>query len=171
MIRTLKPGTTKNREGRTFPLFPELRALLEAQRAYTERIQRDQGRIIPWVFHRRGERIRSFYDAWRAAVIRAGYGEPRTDDDGNVIYDANGKPKMKATMISHDFRRTAVRRLERAGVSRSVAKKLVGHKTDSIYERYAITNEQDLKEGVAKVARLLDGTERDNTLPFSRTGT
>ena len=54
----------------------------------------------------------------------------------------------------HDFKRTAVRRLERAGVSRSVAMELVGHKTQSIYDRYAIVAEQDLREGVKKVARL-----------------
>jgi integrase len=31
-VAQLEPGTTKNREGRTFPMTPELRALLEAQR-------------------------------------------------------------------------------------------------------------------------------------------
>src|SRR5262249_47790422 len=45
----LEPGTTKNREGRTFVLTPELRAALEAQRAYTEHWQRVRQRIIPWV--------------------------------------------------------------------------------------------------------------------------
>ena len=136
----LEPGTTKSGRGRTFPfdIFPELKALLEKQRKYTDRWQAALGEIIPWVFNRRGDRIRSFYAAWRAACERAGHPEK----------------------IPHDFRRTAVRQLERAGVSRSVAKELVGHRTDEIYERYAITSEQDLREGVGKVVSLRKHAQR-----------
>jgi hypothetical protein len=41
----LEPGTTKNREGREFPIraLLELQRLLEAQRAYTRAIERDEG--------------------------------------------------------------------------------------------------------------------------------
>ena len=54
----------------------------------------------------------------------------------------------------HDLRRTAVRNLERAGVSRSVATKLTGHKTESVYLRYAITDKAVMEEGVQKLARF-----------------
>lgn len=37
-------GSTKNKDGRTFPLVPELRAVLEAQRAMTEALQKKIGR-------------------------------------------------------------------------------------------------------------------------------
>lgn len=42
--------------------------------------------------------------------------------------------------------------LERAGVSRSAAMKMVGHKTESIYKRYLIAEEKMLKEAGATLA-------------------
>src|SRR5262245_28588459 len=40
------------------------------------------------------------------------------------------------------------------GVPRSTAMKRVGHKTESVYRRYAIVDEAMLKEGADKLARL-----------------
>jgi integrase len=130
----LEPGTTKNDEGRTFPVgaLPRLDALLRAQREHTSVLERDHGTLIPWVFHRKGKPIRSIHGAWQRACREA-------EVPGRLI---------------HDLRRTAVRRFERAGVPRSVAMKLSGHKTESIYRRYAIVSEADLAEGVRKVASL-----------------
>jgi hypothetical protein len=56
--------------------------------------------------------------------------------------------------LRHDFRRTAVRNLERAGVSRSAAMAMVGHRTQSIYSRYAIADETALKEAASKLDAL-----------------
>ena len=41
--------------------------------------------------------------------------------------------------------------MERAGVSRSVAMKLSGHKTESVYARYRIVDETDLREALTRV--------------------
>jgi integrase len=63
--------------------------------------------------------------------------------------------------IPHDFRRTAVRNLERAGVPRSAAMAMVGHKTESIYRRYAIVDAGALRDAAAKIDRAastLSGT-------------
>lgn len=136
----LEPGETKSGEGRTFPfdVLPELAALLKAQREYTDAVERRTGQIVRWVFHRDGRRVKSIRQAWRSACKKAGL----------------------VGRIPHDFRRSAVRRLERAGVPRSVAKQLVGHRTDLMYSRYAITNETDLREGLAKVAKDVAQTKR-----------
>ncbi len=131
----LEPGTTKNRAGRMFPLTPALRALLEAQRAATVTVQGKTGRIIPNVFHRDGKPIKSFRRAWLSACLAAGV-------PGRLF---------------HDFRRTAVRNLERAGVSRSVAMAMVGHKTEAIYRRYAIVNDADLRLAADKLAAIEPG--------------
>ena len=69
----LEPGETKNRDGRMFPLTPELREILERQRAHTEAIQRETGRIVPWVFHRTGEPIKCFHRSWLTACLKAGF--------------------------------------------------------------------------------------------------
>jgi integrase len=130
----LEPGTTKNDEGRTLPFggWPRLNRLMLSQREHTSALEREQGRLIPWVFHRNGKPILSFHEAWRNACKRA---------------------RVPGRLV-HDLRRTAVRNFERAGVARSVAMKLSGHKTESIYTRYAIVSEADLAEGIRKVAGL-----------------
>ncbi len=136
----LEPGTTKNREGRTFPMFPELRALLEAQRAYTDRTQRKLGSIIPWVFHRSGEPIRSFRRSWKVACKNAG----------------------QPGRIPHDFRRTAVRNMVRRGIPERVAMQLTGHKSRSVFERYNIVSEGDLQEAGRKLTGTITGTVGHN---------
>lgn len=136
-VVTLDVGTTKNRDGRTFPMIPELRALLEAQRTRTDALQKKTSAIVPWVFHRtqRGRPLKGFRKSWHAACVAAG---------------VPGR-------IPHEFRRSAVRNLERAGGPRSTAMAMVGHRTESIYRRYAIVDEVMLQEGGAKLAAYAEG--------------
>jgi integrase len=129
----LEPGESKNREGRAFPFTPGLKAALEAERERVRAIERRRGCVIPWVFcHADGSRIMDFRGAWANACVAAGV-------PGRLV---------------HDFRRTAVRNLERAGVSRSAAMKMTGHKTDAVYQRYAITDSAMLQEAAVKLAAL-----------------
>ena len=65
-------------------------------------------------------------------------------------------PGRARTAARYASRASLWRCLERAGVSRSVAMKLVGHKTESVYRRYAIVAESDLREAGAKLSALGD---------------
>jgi uncharacterized DUF497 family protein len=59
--------------------------------------------------------------------------------------------------VPHDFRRTAIRNLERDGVPRSVAMAMVGQKTEEVYRRYAIVDEAMIREAAAKMNRGAKG--------------
>ena len=87
---------------------------------------------MPLVFHRQGAPIKDFRGAWAKARTAAG---------------CPGR-------IPHDFRRTAVRNLEQAGVPRSVAMAMVGHKTESIYRRYPIVDQGMLTDAAQKLSRI-----------------
>ena len=127
----LEPGTTKNKDGRTFAYreIVELHGVIEDQWRRHEGL-RQRGIICPWVFFRRdGRPIKSLARAWRTACKNAG---------------CPGR-------VPHDFRRTAVRNMERAGVPRKVAMTLVGHRTEAMYRRYDIVTEADLHEAANKL--------------------
>jgi integrase len=137
----LDPGTTKNDDGRLVYLTPELRGLLAAQVERVEQLSRRLGRIVPVLFphlggRHAGEPRRGFGKRWTTACRKAGV-------PGRLL---------------HDFRRTAVRNLERAGVARSVAMKMTGHKTESVYRRYAIVSDADLAAATEKLMTQRRGT-------------
>jgi hypothetical protein len=48
--------------------------------------------------------------------------------------------------------------MERAGVPRSVAMKLTGHKTDSVYRRYAIVSDAELRGASQRLTGTFSGT-------------
>jgi len=57
-------------------------------------------------------------------------------------------------------RRRGVTWLERAGVPRSVAMKITGHKTEAVYQRYAIVSDADLQDAARRLAGTFTGTIR-----------
>lgn len=64
-----------------------------------------------------------------------------------------------------------MRNLERAGVPRSAAMAMVGHRTEAIYRRCAIADEAMLKEGAIKLAAFhaSEKNGRPKVLPLKTT--
>ena len=130
----LRREHSKNGEPRVLPLVGELAELVE--RRWTAREYETPGgttALAPFVFHRDGQPAGDFRKAWATACEAAGV----------------------AGTLFHDLRRSAVRNMDRAGVSQSVAMALSGHKTASVYRRYRIVAEDDLREALARMQASL----------------
>ncbi|MGD8992042.1 MAG: site-specific integrase [Desulfobacterales bacterium] len=120
-IVRLEVGETKNTEGRTVYLDDELKQIFEQQYETRKR----QKKLIPYVFpNKEGDgKIGDFRGAWNSACKKAGIGKK----------------------LFHDFRRTAVRNMIRSGIPERVAMMISGHKIRSVFDRYNIVSDSDLK--------------------------
>lgn len=117
-IIQLRPEESKTGNGRVLALSGELWDVIE--RRWHERGG------TPGVFHRKSLPIGDMRKAWKTAYRKAG---------------VPGK-------LFHDLRRTAVREMVRAGVPERIAMAISGHTTRSIFDRYNIVSEADLREAV-----------------------
>ncbi len=128
---SIPPGMTKNNKGRMFYLDDELKQMFNSTRVYQRwTLQIEEAE---WVFVGPNGRIKDFRYAWKKACKNAG-----------VKYHF------------HDLRRTAARNLIRAGVSQRVAQEITGHLTASVFDRYNIVSDTDLKDAVLKQQNYLN---------------
>jgi integrase len=142
----LRLELSKNGEPRVLPLVGELADLVE--RRWTAREHESVGgttALSPFVFHRSGQPVGGFRKAWASACDAAGV-------DGTLF---------------HDLRRSAVRNMDRAGISQSVAMAISGHKTASVYRRYRIVDGNDLRQALARMRADLAGRTEGTVVPLA----
>jgi hypothetical protein len=128
--------SSKNGEGRRVKLTAEIKTLLAA--CITGK------KFDDFVLTRaNGRRVAQPRKDWYYLCHVSGLG--KLDDDGS--YEG---------LQMHDLRRSGVRRMRRQGISETVAMKISGHKTASIFKRYDITSERDLEQA----AKLLEHSQQ-----------
>lgn len=138
-VLVLEQGEGKARKERKFPLFPRLRALLEAQRRWTEEEERKHGISIPWVFHHwRGQPIRHYRRSWIAACRQL----------------AKARPEWRPQeWIRHRMRYSAVENLLAAGFAEADICKMVGMSRATLH-RYHHLHEANLARAGARLNEM-----------------
>lgn len=147
----LEAGTTKNDEARTVYLDSEMQSLFNDLWESRKAMMKETSKISPYVFlNETGkDRIKDIRGSWKAACTKAQIGE----------------------RLFHDLRRTAVRNMVRAGVPETVAMKVSGHKTRSVFERYNIVSDTDLilaAQTQETYLRAQSGTLTGTVTPISK---
>jgi len=143
----LRAENSKNRKAETMPLEGELAAIIERRRS-AQILEDENGtnRLAEFVFHRNGEPIGDSRKAWATACKKA-----KVDH-----------------RLFHDLRRTASRNMLSAGVPQAVAMKITGHRTDSMFRRYAIVNEEQKREALAKTQQYIAASAERKVVSIGR---
>lgn len=140
----LPSDLSKNKHGQTIPLTGELLELVK-------RNWNNRSLDCPYLFHNNGIKIGDFRKAWDTACVRAGLGH----------FEKVGEKKVYVGTLIHDLRRSAVRNMLRSGVREKEAMMLSGHRTRSVFDRYNIVSEDDLKAASERLQTFL--AEQDTT--------
>lgn len=133
--RTIFLGRSKNGEPRTLPFVGELELLIE-RRWQARSIKNRDGNtsIATYVFHcGDGQPIGDTRKSWSTACLKAGM----------------------PNLLVHDLRRSAIRNFDKNGVSQIVGMMISGHKTASVYKRYRIVPENDIRDALQKVEQAI----------------
>lgn len=128
---------SKNGRGRVLPLEGELWDVVQRRQAARRYETKDGPAISFYVFHEDGAPLGDWRKTWATACKAAGV----------------------PGLLFHDFRRSAVRNLTRAGVPSVVAMQITGHRTRSVFDRYDITTTDETREAIRATVKFLKGKD------------
>lgn len=144
-IICLRGENSKNGEGRRVAIEGEIEKILDRRLEQKDVITEQGVRSQALVFHRNGLPVQYFRKSWAMACRKA---------------KTPGK-------LFHDLRRTAIRNMVRSGTPESVCMKISGHKTRSVFLRYDITSERDIRDAQKRldgyISSLPSGEHGQNT--------
>jgi integrase len=113
----LSASQTKTEKARTLPIYGDMRRWLEHRRSTCPP-------NCVFVFHGAHNRpVDNHLNGWAEACERAGV----------------------QGLLFHDLRRSAVRNMKRSGIQDKVAMEISGHRTRSVFDRYNIIDEADVR--------------------------
>jgi integrase len=129
---TLKAADTKTNEARMVVITDDLHKVLTAWKA-----RRDE-----------------CYPSWPLVCYRVKNKQPVPVGDFRKVWQTALKKIGLEGRLFHDFRRSAIRQMMKAGIPEKVAMMISGHKTRSVFDRYHIVNEADLDTAADKLNAL-----------------
>lgn len=123
----IPPGESKNEQARIIAMAPIVKTVVE------ERL--NSAGDCSYVFHRKGQQIRSFRKAWE---------------------NARKEAKLDHKTF-HAFRRTAAMRFDAKGIPTRVIMEMMGHKTRAMFDNYRRVASKEIHEAV----KLLEEKKSD----------
>ena len=149
----------KNGRAHKIVLESELAEIIERRWVAREYQTPTGSALSPYVFHRNGRPVGDYRKAWFSACKAAGFVKPKLDKMTGEPVSVTVKGTQRIVMVPsryfHDFRRSGVRNMVRAGVREGVAMSISGHRTRAIFDRYNITSDDDLRQAVKQTAEHL----------------
>ena len=145
----LNPGETKNNDGRIAYMTTDL-----------------YNALVPLMFGKSGDdyvftrpdssHLVDFRKAWWKVCVAAGLGTmicrkcEATSNSPSNCGSCHSNNIGYRGLLFHDLRRTAIRNMVRRGVPEKWAMAISGHKTRSVFDRYNIVSDGDLREAARR---------------------
>ena len=126
---TMPGRVNKNRKPHVIPLVGPLEPIVRMLTELRKQFPKTDARVFDFTNQR---------NIWNQVCADLGFGK----------YDP--KTRKYEGLLMHDFRRSAARNLMKMGVKKELAKRITGHVTDAMFDRYAIQTTDDVAAELKK---------------------